>query len=127
MDDRRIPELLESLVDAWNRRDWQAFAGCFTNDADYVTGEGVRWSGRHAILRGMAALFASGGTGGKALVTKQTIRVLVPGVAVVHLHWRLADAGTALPGHGVSVFVLALHGETWLVEAAQNTDGAPSD
>ncbi len=118
-------------MDGWNRRDWQAFASCFADQADYVTGEGVRWSGRSAIRQGMEDLFASGGTGGKASITRKTLRELRPGIAVAHLHWQLVDGagspdGTALPGQGVSVFVLALHGDRWLIEAAQNTDGAPA-
>ncbi|XVQ84357.1 SgcJ/EcaC family oxidoreductase [Microbispora siamensis] len=44
-----IHRLLDALTAAWNDGDAAAFAGTFTEDADYVTYFGLRIEGRQAI------------------------------------------------------------------------------
>jgi uncharacterized protein (TIGR02246 family) len=129
VNDRSISGLVHSFLEGWNRRDWPAFAACFSEEADYVTGEGTRWSGRQNILRGMQGLLAAGETGGTAIISHQTVRQLDNGAAVVHLNWRLADEESAnsppsLPHEGITTLVVALREGVWLIEAAQNTDTA---
>jgi uncharacterized protein (TIGR02246 family) len=50
-DRRAIKTLLEGLAEAWNRHDAVAYAGAFTEDADYVLFDGTHSRGRRAILR----------------------------------------------------------------------------
>ena len=127
-DDRLIRDLIQRLVDAWNRRDWTAFASCFSERADYVTGEAARWPGRASIRQGMESLVSTGGSGGQAVISRQSIRRLGPEIAIVHLCWRLAEGNlpkSAIAQEGITLLVLAAHEGEWLIEAAQNTD-APS-
>jgi uncharacterized protein (TIGR02246 family) len=128
-DDRLIHDLVRRFVDAWNRRDWPAFAACFSERADYVTGEAVRWPGRAAIQQGMQSLVATGGSGGQAIISQQTIRRLGDDIAIVHLSWRLAEENPATAvgaRDGITLLVLAIHEGFWRIEAAQNTDAAPT-
>ncbi len=122
MDDAPIQRLIEALVDSWNRRDASAFAACFAEDADYVTGEADRWSGRETIGRRMAELWSQGRTGGTAAIARRTVRHFGPDCAVAHLHWQLVDEAPALPRSGITVLVAGLHDGRWIIEAAQNTD-----
>jgi uncharacterized protein (TIGR02246 family) len=126
MDDAPIQRLIEALVDSWNRRDAAAFAGCFAEDADYVTGEADRWSGRETIGRRMKESWSEGMTGGTAVIARRTVRGLGPDRAAAHLHWHLMeDDSTAqhtFPRSGITVLVVGLHDGRWLIEVAQNTD-----
>lgn len=123
VDQRDIRAVIETLFESWNRRDWPAFGACFSEEASYVTGEAVRWSGRGGIEQGMPRLLASGGTGGNARVDQVVIRPIGKDVAIAHLGWRLAEEGPAqLAGGGTILLVLARHRGAWLIEAAQNTD-----
>ena len=108
-----IHELLESLVDSWNRGDGAAFASLFAPDADYVTGDGEWLHGRRAIedLMGSTKAGARASLRGTA-----SIRVL-GAVATAVFRWGTADAG----GVVTCVVVRGVDGR-WLIDRFQNTD-----
>ena len=109
-----IHELLESLVDSWNRGDGAAFASLFAPDADYVTGDGEWLHGRSAIedLMGSTKAGARASLRGTA-----SIRVL-GAVATAVFRWgTVADAG----GVVTCVVVRGVDGR-WLIDRLQNTD-----
>lgn len=49
-DLKAISELFAKSSDAWNRGGEEAYAECFTEDADYVTFMGQRLKGNRSIL-----------------------------------------------------------------------------
>lgn len=100
--DQEIGGLLDALVEAWNAGDATAYAGLFTEDADYITFFGLHMAGRRAIeeshralfegpLRGSRIGFGAGAESGQEGGTR--IRALGPGVALV-----VAKGGSTLPG-----------------------------
>ena len=83
-DDAEITALFERMCAAWTAGDAQDYAGCFTDDCDYVSFDGYRARGRAAVLDSHGKLFA-GVLYGSALVGEvESIRYLDPDVALVH-------------------------------------------
>ncbi|GAB3164168.1 SgcJ/EcaC family oxidoreductase [Microbispora hainanensis] len=92
-----INRLLDALITAWNGGDAAAFAGLFTEDADYVTYFGARMEGRQAIEDSHRALFEGplkGSRLGAPAVAPplRKIRLLSPDAALV-----VTTGGSALP------------------------------
>lgn len=56
-DTAEIRDLLDRLVDAWNRGDADAYGACFTDDATYVTYVGTVYRGRADLAAAHDALF----------------------------------------------------------------------
>lgn len=131
--DQEIRKLLDELVAAWNAGDAAAYAGLFTEDADYVTFFGLHTIGRKAIEESHRALFegplkgsrigfapsaGSGREGGAR------VRELGPGVALV-----VAHGGSALPGQegpdpdrdSVITLTAVKGDEGWRFASFQNT------
>ncbi|KUJ48797.1 SgcJ/EcaC family oxidoreductase [Micromonospora maris] len=84
MDDRQIRDLFDRLMRAWTDNDAAAYGACFTDDSDYVSYDGTRAVGRHDMQDAHDRLFR-GVLAGSALVGDiESIRYVVPGVAIVH-------------------------------------------
>ena len=47
-------QLVDELARAWNSQDWVSFSRLFAENADYVSGSGVRLAGRGAIHHGLS-------------------------------------------------------------------------
>ncbi|MEU6022092.1 SgcJ/EcaC family oxidoreductase [Micromonospora sp. NPDC047134] len=84
MDDRRIRELFDRLMQAWTDNDAAAYGACFTDDSDYVSYDGTRAVGRRDMQEAHDRLFR-GVLAGSALVGEiESIRYVTDGVAIVH-------------------------------------------
>jgi uncharacterized protein (TIGR02246 family) len=87
-----VEELYNQLIDAWNRRDADAFAGLFVLDGETIGFDGTQHTGRGAIAEQLKAIFASHPT--QPYVTKiQSVVTVTTDVAIVR-----AVAGMAPPG-----------------------------
>ncbi|RKN50911.1 SgcJ/EcaC family oxidoreductase [Micromonospora endolithica] len=83
-DDHAITTLFHHLMQAWTDNDAVAYAGCFTEDADYVSYDGTRAVGRAPMQHAHDQLFR-GVLAGSALVGGiESIRYLNNDVAVIH-------------------------------------------
>jgi uncharacterized protein (TIGR02246 family) len=83
-DDRELRALFDRMCAAWTAGDAEDYAGCFTEDCDYVSFDGSRAHGREAVAESHDKLFA-GVLYGSALVgAVDDIRHLDADVAVVH-------------------------------------------
>src|SRR5215813_4434120 len=49
IDQVSVVELIQSLIDAWNRRDPTSFKSLFSEDANYISGDG-RWFKGHSAI-----------------------------------------------------------------------------
>ena len=54
-----IRSIIESMTEAFNRHDGEGQASFFAEDADFVSGRGLRWLGRSEIESGLSDLFRS--------------------------------------------------------------------
>lgn len=127
-DPRDLPERFAA---AWNRRDADAIAALFAEDADFVNVVGLWWRRREDIRRvhdyGLRTFFRDT----RLSVRRVEIRPIGGTVAVVHFRWRiegqyLSDGRVGGPRHGVMVLVAEERAdEGWVAVAAQNTDVVP--
>jgi uncharacterized protein (TIGR02246 family) len=114
--------LLQSLVQAWNRRDAAAFAGHFAPDADYVSGAGEWLMGREAIGRLVLDAPASAEV---TIYGDIAFREHGPVVTAIFRWGGIEESGIA-PG-GVVTCVLIRGEAGWLIERLQNSDIAPEE
>jgi uncharacterized protein (TIGR02246 family) len=108
-----------------NRRDWPAFGRLFAEDADYVTGAGIRLAGRDRILEVLSEQVALSVPDQKVTLAAESVKVLPAEVAVVLCSWRMwegAGAGRAAPRSGLLTMVMRRGAAGWHILALHNTD-----
>jgi len=109
-----LEDIVASLLMAWNGGDASQFAVLFTEDAEYVAGNGTLSRGRGAI----AELLQSGRGERVTLEQRPSVRAY-DGAASVLFRWRSEDSGR----HGIVSLVAVNRGSGWLIDRLQNTDG----
>jgi len=118
------------FVDDWNSHDMKSFAELFAENADFVNVIGLWWRGRPEIQAAHEALHATRMRNSHLVATETAVRVLRPGVAVIHVRWELTgdtgiDGVTLPPRQGILSLVTVSTGSKWLIASAQNTDVVP--
>jgi len=117
---------IDLLVEAWNKNDMSTFASLFANDASYVSGAGLWFKGREAIVKGLSNDEASDSKNLKVVFRDQQIKLIKADVAVVHNTWEVStdrDQGVQKPlRKGVITLVMVSDGNQWRIAALQNTD-----
>ena len=123
-----VPSL---FVEAWNRRDPDALASLFDEDAEFVNVVGLWWHDRASIRTahayGLERIFSG------ASLTADEIRVkqLSADIAVVHARMTLSGqtpvGAVERPGSRTNIFSFVVHraADRWLCAAAHNTDVIP--
>jgi uncharacterized protein (TIGR02246 family) len=128
----RTPDAIPSLfVEAWNKRDPDALASLFDDDAEFVNVTGIWWHDRASIRTahtyGLARIFNN------SSLTVDDIRLkqLSTDISVVHARMTLSGqtpvGAIDRPGSRTTIFSFVVHrtGERWLCAAAHNTDVIP--
>ena len=123
------PEEVPALfVEAWNKRDADAIASLFDEDADFVNVTGLWWHDRESIRKahayGLERIF------NRSTLTTEEIRVkqLSETAAVVQAQMMLSGqspvGGVKKPGSRTNIFSFVVHkvDDAWLCAAAHNTD-----
>jgi uncharacterized protein (TIGR02246 family) len=119
--------LVDGFVAAWNSHDMRAFAGLFTEDADFVNVVGMWWKGRADIRAKHEESHATRFKTTTVTSTGTSVRLLRPDIAVLHATWELTGEVDAegKPGpsrRGVMQMVAVKQAEGWRIAAAQNTN-----
>lgn len=108
-----VTQLIQSLVEAWNRRDSTRFGNLFDADAHYIDGDGRWLKGRSAI----AGLF-DGAHETISIVEEPSTR-FYGDVAIATFQWTtVADKSIG----GIITCVIIKKGTGWSILALQNTD-----
>jgi uncharacterized protein (TIGR02246 family) len=123
-DDAALRALWAQMTDAWNRGDSIAIAAMFTESGDLIAGDGKRTVGRAEIARYFAGLLAALPKETRFIATVTSIRLLLPGVAIVS-----SSGGFLLPGDtevtpersGVQSLVAVQEGGAWHAALLQRT------
>ena len=118
--------LFDRLIDAWNRRDANAFAGCFAPNGSMVGFDGTQIDGREAIEQHIGAVFGSHQTARFVTIVRE-VRDLAPTVVLLR-----ANAGMVPPGKddinpatNAAQSLVGVHeGANWRVALFQNTPSA---
>ena len=123
-DEAAIRAVVQSVENAWNAGDGDAFAAPFAEDADYVIVDGRYVKGRETIAAGHRRLFDTVYKGSNNTFTIEGIRFVRPDVALarVRAHLKLPPG---YPGpqeaQARSTWVLAREDGQWQVVSFQNT------
>ncbi len=122
-DRSRLEKLVEALEDAWNAGDSTAFAAAFAEDADFVNVYGMHARGRTAIAKGHHFIFTTIYRHSKVEYRVVSVRMLAPGVALVHASARLNVPGGPLAGTHEAFWsgVATLIDDAWKFAAFHNT------
>jgi uncharacterized protein (TIGR02246 family) len=118
---RRVREVLNEVYAAWEANDADAFAKPYAEPAT-ATLPGAYLSGGPAIRDTMAALFAGGLRGSRAICEVRKIR-FVAADAIVTSGGAVLLAGQAEPdaaGRAVETWVLSRRDGAWRVQAFHN-------
>jgi uncharacterized protein (TIGR02246 family) len=123
LDAEEVDDTIMTMVSAWNRHDIKAWAGCFTQDADYVNVVGAHWQGRRQIEEKQLELHNTALRNSIMRASEWTIRFLSEATCLVHVKWEMW--GTSPKKRcGMLTLVLVPVGSGWNVAAAHNSDAA---
>lgn len=122
-DENGVYALYQSLMDAWNRRDADAFATIFTEDGESIGFDGSQLIGQAEIASSLQQIFASHFTAPYVSKVKH-VRLLGPEVAVLR-----AISGMVPPGQSdIASALNAIHSlvalkrnGVWRIVLFQNT------
>lgn len=121
-DEEQIRALVSSYAEARELRSPDKIRALFSADADQLVSSGEWRRGREALVEGMLA--SSARTGGNRSLNVETIRMVVPGVAIADA--RYAITATASGTRQMwSTFVMAKTPEGWRITAIRNMLPAP--
>jgi len=122
-DRMAIEHVVQALETAWNAGDGSAFGSAMAPDADFVTIRAEHFRGREAIAAGHAAIFRTIYAGSTNRYTIETVRLLSPDTALVHVQAALDVPMGPLSGKHSALFsaVLVRSSEGWLVASFHNT------
>jgi uncharacterized protein (TIGR02246 family) len=110
---------------AWNNRDPDALAALFDEDAEFVHVTGLCWHDRASIRKAHAHSLATIVSNSTLSTGETKVKLLSPGVAVVHARMTLSSddaAGTTAGRTTIVSFVVHRIGDRWLCASAHNTD-----
>lgn len=122
-DPAEIRALYHDLIDAWNRRDADAYAALVAEDGNLVGFDGSQLDGRAAIAAELRRIFGEHPTA-PYIAKVREVRVLAPGVALLR-----AVVGMVPPGqteinpavNAVQSLVAVNHDGEWRIAVFQNT------
>jgi uncharacterized protein (TIGR02246 family) len=125
-----IRDAVERLVEAWNDEDWAGFSQFFTEDADYVTGAGLRLSGRAHIKAHLSSSLGGGRSAEKVHLKIDSVKPVTSDIALVHCSWQTVAPGQPAEGYAARAGVITIVGRAtrngWEVLALHNTDSPGS-
>ena len=122
-EERALHKLVYQLESAWNAGDGDAFAGLFSEDADFIHILGGYYAGREAIRAGHRMIFGTIYKGSSVHYSVERIKFLRPEIALVFLRQHLEFAeGASVEELDARPMVVAekLDGK-WRFVALQNT------
>ena len=125
-NDTAVRAVFAEVSRAWADGDADAFADWYAEHASAVL-PGFYFENKDAIRGAMAVAFAASLRGSRRIHEVQRIRFLGEGTAVAVTNSITAlpgEAGAATERRERATWVLALHGDRWLIEAYH---GCPAD
>jgi uncharacterized protein (TIGR02246 family) len=122
-DEDAIRAIHQQMIDAWNAGDGTAFAAPFTDDADFVAFEGTHLKGRREIALFNQRIFDTVMKGSRLGGEVKFVRILSPGLAVMHSVVRVTLSGQteASPGRdSMQLTVVTKRDGQWRGEALRH-------
>ncbi len=127
MDEDAIRQVVQSLADAWNVHDAEAFARAFQENAHFTNVFGMEAEGRAAIARFHAPIFETMFRDSRLECAPPKIRFIRPDVAAVDVQWSMTGArdpnGNAWPErHGLINLIMTPDEGRWAIAVMHNMD-----
>ena len=125
-------DLIKAFVKAWDAKDADAIGRLFVEDADFINVVGLRWTGRHSIVKAQRFGFTTAFADARLDLIEVHQRFLGDDAAVVISRWQITgqvdpEGDPVDPRRGVlSATLVKLADDTWLGVSCQNTDIAPA-
>ena len=122
-DEAAIRSVIAGLTEAWAAGDGDAWAGAFSEDADFTVWFGLFLSGRDDIAWGHNLIFNDFYAGTTFHLDVRKIRFLGPDYAVVHLEGSVTSGDELKPSEpdAVPLIVLMRVEKGWKIIVFQNT------
>jgi uncharacterized protein (TIGR02246 family) len=126
---RRLPRM---FCDAWAKHDGHELAKIMAEDVDFVNVGAVWLRGRADFETYHTRLLSGRFKDSTNAVLETSVRFIQPDIAAVHWSWKIAGDrnpdGSARPERfGLMTMIAEKRKGTWLVVAAQNTNGVSVD
>jgi len=127
VDEASIRHLVQQMAEHWNAGDGYAYAALFTEDADFLTVNGLHIHGRKAIADGHQQIFNAIYKDSQNAATITDVRFVRTNVALAYVRWHLHfwQEKTWVEGQAMNTVVLVkltVTGEwAWQITAFQNT------
>jgi uncharacterized protein (TIGR02246 family) len=127
-DEAAVRRLTAAMAAAWNGHDAAAYAGLFTEDADYIAFDGTHLRGRQANTEHHRHLFETVLRGSRLVFERVAVRFLTPDVALMH-----GDGSVLLPWHdalpprrrSIQTYVVVREAGAWRIAAFHNARVRP--
>ena len=121
--ERMARDIVGELEKAWNAADGEGFGRPFAEDADFVNIRGEHFRTRDAIAKGHQGIFNTIYKGSSVQLQMTGVRVIAPGVLLVHVKSTLRAPTGPLAGEHRSLFsaVLVQDQHDWRIAAFHNT------
>jgi uncharacterized protein (TIGR02246 family) len=121
-----VADIAKRFEAGWNANDGVAYVEPLTDDADYITIQGLHASGRQALAEGINALYATVYKGSVISIEATKVRVLAPGTIMAQLQHNLTLDPAVVDGPTdivtlASVVVTEQADGGWRVAALHNT------
>ncbi len=118
-----LEELHGAILEAWNRQDEQAYAGCFTDDAVVIGFDGSEMHGTAAIAEQLRAIFADHEVATYVRLVR-SVRRVDQRTGLLHAVVGMIPSGgnDVMPDrHAVQLLVAIRTGDVWRATSLQNT------
>lgn len=109
-----VRDIVESMEESINARDWNSVFSSFGEDADLVVLEGPRLEGRATAQSAMEANWSSVPADVRADLTPVSVRLLTPEVAIAEIE---AEFTGSRPSTDRATAVMSLHDGVWMIDA----------
>jgi uncharacterized protein (TIGR02246 family) len=121
--DESMRTVLDQLQDAWNSGDGEAFAAPYADDAEFVTVQGTRVTGRRAIAAGHQGIFDTIYAGSTNSMELLHTHPVTGGVQLALTRNTLSVPAGPLAGvrQALGTVVLRENGAGWEIVSTQNT------
>jgi uncharacterized protein (TIGR02246 family) len=128
-DEAMVKQLLDELVDAWNRGDTEGYGARFLGDATFTNVNGMFHEGREEFDRRHEEIFRGALKGTTITLTPRKLRFIRPDIAIVDTDCGVFGAAVQPPGVQAGadgalrtclLLVLAKQGGSWWIAAYHN-------
>jgi uncharacterized protein (TIGR02246 family) len=117
-DEAAVREVVKRYLDVRDHQDAPALEALFTTDADQLVSSGEWRKGRTEVVRGTLA--SSQNSGGKRTITVESVRFVVPGVALADGRYELTGLAGGESRRMWTTLVLTHGSDGWRIAAIRN-------